>query len=92
MVLIKNMNKDNKIFGACDKATLTCDKAQYNEASLWEKIKLNIHLLYCKVCRKYSANNVKLTKLTHEPEVDCLKVSEKEHLQVEFQKELENNQ
>lgn len=86
------MSKDYKIFVSCDKATHTCDKTQYNEASLWEKIKLNIHLIYCKACRKYSANNSKLTRLTHKPEVNCLKNSEKEKLKANFNKELESNQ
>jgi len=84
------MSKDFKLFVSCDKATHTCDKTQYKEASLWEKIKLNIHLLYCMACRKYSANNTKLTKLTHKPEVDCLKKCEKEQLETNFQKELKN--
>ena len=86
------MSKDYKLFVSCDKAAHTCDKTQYSDASLWEKIKLNIHLLYCKACRKYSSNNGKLTKLMHKPEVDCLKVSEKEKLQETFKKELEKTQ
>lgn len=86
------MSKDYKIFVSCDKATHTCDKSQYNEASLWEKIKLNIHLIYCKACRKYSANNSKLTKITNKPEINCLKNSEKEKLKANFNKELQSNQ
>jgi len=86
------MGKDYKIFVSCDKATHTCDKSQYNEASFWEKIKLNIHLIYCRACRKYSSNNNKLTKLVKNPEVECLKNAEKEQLQATFQKELENLQ
>jgi len=86
------MSKGYKIFVSCDKAVHTCDKTQYKEASLWEKIKLNIHLIYCKACRKYSSNNGKLTKLVHKPEVDCLKACEKENLQKNFQKELKSHQ
>ena len=86
------MSKHFKLFISCDKATHTCDKTQYNEATLWEKIKLSLHLFYCKVCRKYSANNGKLTTLVHKPEVDCLKNCEKETLQANFQKELESHQ
>lgn len=86
------MSKDYKIFVSCDKAVHTCDKTQYKEASLWEKIKLNIHLIYCKACRKYSSNNGKLTKLIHKPEVEYLKTSEKEKLQESFKKELEKAQ
>lgn len=86
------MSKDFKLFVSCDKATHTCNKTQYNEASLLEKIRLNIHLIYCKACRKYSSNNGKLTKLMLKPEVDCLKMNEKEVLQGNFKKELENTQ
>jgi len=86
------MSKDYKTFTLCEKAALTCDKSQYKEASLWEKFKLNIHLIYCKACRNYSSNNGKLTKLIHNPEVDCLKDCEKDQLQDKFQKELEDYQ
>lgn len=86
------MSKDYKIFVSCDKAAHTCDKSQYNEASLWEKIKLNIHLIYCKACRKYSSNNGKLTKLIKKSEVECLKASEKEKFKVNLNNELKNNQ
>jgi len=86
------MSKDYKIFVSCDKEAHTCDKSQYNEASLWEKIKLNIQLIYCKACRKYSSNNGKLTKLIHKSEVECLKASEKEKLKVNLNNELKNNQ
>ena len=86
------MSKDFKLFTSCDKAAHTCDKTQYREASLWEKIKLNIHLIYCKACRKYSSNNGKLTKLMRKPEVDCLKNSEKEQLHSALKEELESHQ
>lgn len=46
----------------CDEATTICDKTQYKEATLWEKIKLNIHLLYCKHCGIYSKQNAVMTK------------------------------
>jgi hypothetical protein len=86
------MSKNYKIFISCDKAVHTCDKTQYNEASLWEKIKLNLHLIYCKACRKYSYNNKKLTKLINQPEVECLKISEKEKLKANLNNVIENNQ
>jgi len=46
----------------CEEAGHVCDKNQYEEAGFWEKIRLNIHLLYCKACRKHVARNTKLTK------------------------------
>ena len=48
---------------SCEKAANFCDKAQYNEASAWEKIKLKFHLLVCKTCAKHSMKNKKLTSL-----------------------------
>jgi hypothetical protein len=41
----------------CDEASAICDKSQYNEASLWEKIKLNFHLFLCKKCGLYAKQN-----------------------------------
>ena len=76
---------------SCDEANHNCDKSQYNEATLWEKIKLNIHLLYCKACRKYSKNNAKLTKIMNNSKLDYLKTSEKEILKRNFKEELSKN-
>ncbi len=86
------MSKKNIIFVLCDEANHTCDKTQYNEASIWEKIKLNIHLIYCRACRKYTKNNTKLTKLVNSEEVDCLNSSEKNHLRDTFDNKLSNYQ
>lgn len=86
------MSKKNNIFISCDEANHTCDKSQYKEASLWEKIKLNIHLIYCRACRKYTKNNTKLTKLVNNKDVDCIKLSEKERMRESFQKELSKHQ
>lgn len=47
----------------CDEATTICDKNQYGEATLLDKIKLNIHFIYCKICREYSSQNNILTTL-----------------------------
>jgi len=48
---------------SCKKATEICDKAQYNEASLFEKIQLNFHLASCKKCATYSSQNNMLTRM-----------------------------
>ena len=77
----------NKIIIPCDEANHVCDKSQYNEATLWEKLKLNIHLIYCNACRKYTKNNIKLTK-TLKTKPQKLETSAKESLQSAFEKEL----
>lgn len=56
----------------CDEANHVCDKTQYKEGTLWEKIKLNFHLIYCRACRKYSKNNAILTQTIKKSDVQCL--------------------
>ena len=48
---------------SCDEATAICDKNQYGEASRWDKIRLNFHLLLCKHCKTYSKQNNIITKM-----------------------------
>lgn len=81
-----------KIGIPCDEANHVCDKTQYTEASLWEKIKLNIHLIYCRACRKYSSTNGKLTKVLNNSEVDCLDKKSKEAMKKDFKKALVEHQ
>ncbi|RLJ62041.1 hypothetical protein CLV86_2438 [Lacinutrix venerupis] len=77
----------NKLFLSCEEANHTCDKSQYKEATFLEKIKLNLHLIFCAACRKYSRNNAKLTKLVRKKPVK-LNTNEKSKLQSTFEKEL----
>lgn len=76
----------------CDEATTICDKSQYNEASFFEKVQLNWHLLRCKICSLYVKQNRKMTDLFKvksvecKEETKCLSKLEKEALQKEFEK------
>lgn len=47
---------------SCDEATAICDKSQYCEINIWDKIKLSLHLLLCKKCGLYTKQNSVLTK------------------------------
>ncbi len=78
------MSKKFKVMIPCDEANHVCDKTQYKDASLWEMIKLNIHLLYCKVCREYTKTNTKLTKKIKESKVVCLDKTRKESMKKDF--------
>ena len=82
------MSEKNKLFLSCNEANHTCDKTQYKDASIWEKVKLNFHLIYCRACRKYTKNTGKLTKIMRSNKLEHLESSEKEMLQVNFNKEL----
>ena len=78
----------------CKQAVAICDKSQYKEATFFEKIQLNIHFLCCKICTKYSKQNVFLTKLCKNKFNDdkkkqislCMTPGEKEFLKNEIEK------
>ena len=77
---------------SCEQATQICDKHQYREASFWEKIKLKLHVLFCKECGKYAKVNSLLTKCfyIHKTHLKngkhCLKDEEKKVLKNEILK------
>ncbi len=75
-----------KVFLPCEKANHLCDKAQYREVSLWEKIVLNFHLIYCRACRGYTKNNNKLTKAVKASKVDCLDEATKENMKKDLKR------
>jgi len=72
----------------CDEATAICDKSQYGEASLSEKILLNIHLFICKYCKKYTKQNNLMTQLFGKHLTPC---QESEKLTTEEKIELEKH-
>lgn len=72
----------------CNEANHVCDKTQYKESTLWEKIKLNLHLIYCRACRKYSSKNAKLSKVIKTSEVECLDPKCKIAMKKEFDEAL----
>ena len=77
----------------CDEATTICDKTQYGEASLFEKLKLQLHFLKCKICARYTKQNALMTKICDhhlvEDKGQKFTLSEKEKLQLkkELQKQ-----
>ena len=88
---MEKTKEKNGFLISCEEANHNCDKSQYREASLWEKVKLNIHLLYCRACRKYSSGNSKLTKLMKNDSVECMKDQEKKVIKEAFNEELAKN-
>ncbi|RED48467.1 hypothetical protein [Seonamhaeicola aphaedonensis] len=80
------MKKQSFLFVSCDEAQHICDKAQYDEASSWEKFKLNIRLSYCKITRAYYKSNAMLTKRIKESKVECLDSTSKKNMKKELDK------
>ena len=76
----------------CDEATTICDKSQYGEASVYEKLQLNWHLFVCKVCALYSKQNRKMSQIlkvkTNSCNKDkiCLSSKDKEDLKEQLSK------
>ena len=79
-----------ELFVSCDDAEHCCDKAQYNESTLFEKIKLNFHLLFCRACRKYVSKNGKLTELIKKENAnkECFHDKEKNDLEELFRQQI----
>lgn len=77
-----------KIKLECHEANHICDKNQYKEAGFWEKVRLNIHLIYCRACRKYTVRNTKLTKAVKNPKVKSVTTADKNALKRRLQQEL----
>ncbi|WP_338732949.1 hypothetical protein [Mangrovimonas cancribranchiae] len=84
--------KKSFLFISCDEAKHICDKAQYKEASILEKMKLNVRYLWCRVTRSYVKRNKKLTHSIKGSNINCLNNSEKKHLQKQFKQELKKQQ
>lgn len=85
------MGKKIKFGFNCNEANHVCDKTQYKESTFWEKVKLNIHLLYCKACREYTKNNTKLSSIITNSKVTCMDKNAKEYLKKDFEKALEES-
>jgi hypothetical protein len=83
--------KKRFLFISCEEAKHICDKTQYDEASLWERIKLNIRLSWCRITRAYTKRNRKLTKLMKTEGIQVMSSSDKNSLQQAFSKELANH-
>ncbi|HBR55049.1 MAG TPA: glycine dehydrogenase [Flavobacteriaceae bacterium] len=77
-----------KFFIPCNEANHTCDKNQYKDASFMELVKLNIHLIYCHACRKYTARNTKLTKLFRRSNVTTMPLDQKMALKERLRQEM----
>ncbi len=74
----------------CSEAAFCCDKAQYKEASVADKLKMLLHLIYCKKCKKYSEKNTKLTELINQSEIKTCTEEEKKAWREKIENEITN--
>lgn len=62
----------------CAEALKFCDKAEYKETSLSNKLRLKLHLLFCESCKKYQQKNQKLSLLIKKARLKTCTREEKE--------------
>ncbi|MFV9550063.1 hypothetical protein [Algibacter sp. PT7-4] len=80
--------KKRFLFISCEEAQHICDKSQYDESTIWERIELTIRLSWCKYTKAYYKRNKKLTKALEKAEVECLDQDCKDSMKKEFNKAL----
>ena len=84
------MSKKKSIFVDCSEATNCCDKAQYKEASFFEKLKIKLHFALCGPCKKYSTKNTKLTHLIEKSNIKTCTEAEKKQWKEKIENEISN--
>jgi hypothetical protein len=80
-----------KFFLKCNEAVHVCDKAQYEEASPFERFLLKVHLFFCKICRGYSSKNVKLSNAVESSHIKILQEEQKQLLKERLQREIDKS-
>ena len=71
---------------SCEKAAVICNKAQYNEASLMDKLKLKLHIFLCKTCAGFTKKNTHFTSLCNKANLKSLSEQEKLKLKEKLSK------
>ncbi|RAJ10190.1 hypothetical protein LV92_02938 [Arenibacter echinorum] len=69
---------------SCKDVEIICTKVQYKEASFLEKIKIKLHVLFCKTCKTFSKKNTELTSLCSQANIKTLPIEEKEKMKTKL--------
>lgn len=72
------MKKKQILSSSCREAALASHKTEYRELGLWEKLKLRVHVFFCKNCNHYYLNNQKLTRLVQKSGLELCTEEEKQ--------------
>jgi len=83
--------KKSLLFISCEEAKHICDKAQYEEASFFDKIKLKIRVLWCHVSRDHSKRNTRLTEILDKADLKYLTPECKENMKQELDKAIKEH-
>lgn len=85
------MSKIKSLFFSCSESEKCCDKAQYDEASLMEKMKIHIHIFFCQPCREYTRKNNKLSELVKQANLKACTEKQKQAWKEKIEKEKPSN-
>lgn len=77
-----------EIIFKCSEAANVCDRSQYAESNLGERLLLKAHLLICKICRNHSTLNGKLTQAIRKANLRSLPEDKKQELRKTIQQEI----
>ncbi|WP_127844328.1 hypothetical protein [Psychroflexus aestuariivivens] len=77
-------DSEQKIPKSCRRVAEFSDKQQYEEASFWQKIRLQLHILNCERCEKYHQLNNALTKLIKRNSFEGFSYEEKQNLKAKL--------
>ncbi len=72
---------------SCAEAAELCAKAEYKEVSLREKIRLKLHLYFCRMCKNYYEDNKKLSGLLKKANLKSCSHQEKENFKEKIKHE-----
>ena len=82
--------KKSLLFISCEEAQHICDKSQYGESTVWEKITLHLRYFWCHITRAYVQRNKKLTRTIKTSKVQSLQQNEREFLIERFNQQLKS--
>jgi len=77
----KNKTMEENIPKSCQEIALLSEKKQYKEASFWERLRIEIHILYCERCNKYEKDNKQLSSVLSDAKLDSLTDEEMKELE-----------
>jgi hypothetical protein len=72
------MKRKNFVRLSCAEAAEVCNKTEYKEANFKDKLKLILHLFFCKTCDHYYKENQKLSGLIKKADLKFCTPEEKE--------------
>ena len=81
-----------RFFLKCDESAKVCDKCQYEEAGFWDHFRMRVHLVLCKYCRNYYADNSKLTKTIKSADIKTFPNNKKKVLKDQINHEMNTTQ